>query len=204
MKQKNFIIAISSPSGAGKTSISKQLLASDPKLSLSISVTTREMRPGEVDGIDYFFVNPTEFKKMSQNNEFIEEAKVFDHHYASPKRHLLEMMNSGKDVLFDIDWQGAMTLKEKMPDKIVSIFILPPSLKELERRLRLRAQDSEEIVQNRMKKASFEISKYFLYDYVLVNEDFNKTLAKISAIITAERTKRSDFSGFVEKILNDD
>ena len=200
MKQKNFIIIISSPSGAGKTSLTKQLLKEDPNLALSVSVTTRAMRPGEIDGVDYFFINQTEFKKLSANNEFLEEAKVFDNYYASLKSYVSEKFALGKDVIFDIDWQGATQLKNNTKNHVVSIFILPPSLAELERRLKSRAQDSHETIAKRMDNAILEIGKYNLYDYVLINENFNETLRKISSIIEAERIRNTDYSGFINDI----
>lgn len=200
MKQKNFIIIISSPSGAGKTSLTKQLLKEDPNLALSVSVTTRAMRPGEIDGVDYFFINQTEFKKLSANNEFLEEAKVFDNYYASLKSYVSEKFALGKDVIFDIDWQGAEQLKNNTKNHVVSIFILPPSLAELERRLKSRAQDSHETIAKRMDNAILEIGKYNLYDYVLINENFNETLRKISSIIEAERIRNTDYSGFINDI----
>ncbi len=201
MKQQNFILIISSPSGAGKTSLSKQLLKEDPKLCLSISTTTRKKRPGEEEGKDYCFVETEEFSEMLLKGEFLENAEVFGNYYGSPKKYVLEKLDNGYDVLFDVDWQGAQALKEKLGSLVVSVFILPPSLEELEKRLKSRGQDSLEVVAHRMERAKSEISKYNLYDYVLINKDFDLTLSRILAIITAERLRRSDFSQFVDNMM---
>lgn len=202
MKQQNFILVISSPSGAGKTSISQQLLKDDPKLTVSTSVTTRPMRPGEKDGREYFFVDEKKFTQMQDNGEFIECAKVFENYYGSPKQSILDKLDAGYDVLFDIDWQGEQILKEKFGNRLVSIFILPPSLNELENRLHKRGQDTDEVIALRMARAKAEISKYHLYDYVLINKDFDKTLDRITSIIAAERLRHFDFSKFVEQIID--
>jgi guanylate kinase len=201
MKQENFILIISSPSGAGKTSLSRQLLKEDSRLCLSVSATTRKIRPGEVEGKDYYFIDIKEYKEMLLNKEFLEDAQVFDNYYGSPKKHIMDKLQEGKDILFDIDWQGAQTLKEKLGPLVVSIFILPPSMSELKRRLKSRGQDSDEVVDRRMERAKAEISKYGLYDYVLINKDFDKTLARISSIIAAERLRFFDFSKFVEDLM---
>ena len=200
MKQKNFIIVISSPSGAGKTSLTKQLLVNDKKLTLSISVTTRPKRPGEVDGKDYLFVSKEKFDQMHENDEFAEHALVYGNYYGSLKQQIIDKLNQGTDVLFDVDWQGAKSLKEKFNDQVVTIFILPPSLAELKTRLKKRAQDSDEVVESRMEKAKSDISKYNLYDYVLINQNFDLALAEISIIIEAERFKRRDYTKFIEEI----
>jgi guanylate kinase len=201
MKQENFILIISSPSGAGKTSLSRQLLKEDPRLCLSVSATTRKIRPGEIDGKDYHFIDMKQYESMLANDEFLEDAKVFDNYYGSPKKPVMDKLKEGKDILFDIDWQGAQTLKEKLGPLVVSIFILPPSLSELKRRLKNRAQDPDEVINLRMERAKAEISKYGLYDYVLINKDFDKTLARISSIIAAERLRFFDFSKFVEEMM---
>jgi guanylate kinase len=201
MEQQNFILIISSPSGAGKTSLSKQLLKADPRLCPSISATTRKKRAGEIEGQDYYFVEKPEFSEMLLKGEFLENAEVFDNHYGSPKKHVFASLANGRDVLFDIDWQGAQTLKEKLGSLVVSVFILPPSLQELEIRLNSRGQDSSEVIARRMERAKIEISKYDLYDYVLINKDFDKTLARISTIIAAERLRHFDFSQFVNDMM---
>lgn len=201
MKQQNFILVISSPSGAGKTSIVKEILASDPRFTHSISVTTRPKRPGEVDGKDYFFITEQEFLKMKEEDLLLEDAKVFGNYYGSPKQYVLDKISNGFDVLFDVDWQGAHNLKEKLGQLIVSIFILPPSISELERRLKMRGQDSDEVIAKRMSEARSEIIHYDEYDYVLINKDLDKTLARIKTIIAAERLRHFDFSKFVENIM---
>lgn len=201
MKQQNFILVISSPSGAGKTSIVKEILLRDPKFTHSISVTTRSKRAGEIDGKDYYFIKEAEFEKMKEEDLLLEDAKVFGNYYGSPKQYVLDKISNGFDVLFDVDWQGAHNLKEKLGSLIVSIFILPPSITELEKRLKLRGQDSDEIIVKRMSEARSEIIHYDEYDYVLINKDFDKTLTRIQTIIAAERLRHFDFSKFVEKIM---
>lgn len=202
MQQENFILIVSSPSGAGKTSIVKEILLKDKRFTHSISVTTREKRQGEIDGKDYYFVTPQQFEIMKTEDQLLEYAKVFDNYYGSPKQHVLDKMSNGYDLLFDIDWQGAHTLKEKLGELVVSIFILPPSISELEKRLKLRGQDSEEIIAKRMAQAHSEIIHYDEYDYVLINKDFDKTLARIQTIIAAERLRHFNFSKFVEKMMS--
>ena len=201
MKQQKFFLIISSPSGAGKTSIAKKLLQTDKQFVSSISVTTRAKRPLEVDGEDYFFITPEQFEVMQNADQLLESAKVFDHHYGSPKQHALDKITSGYDVLFDIDWQGAHILKEKLGSLVTSIFILPPSLEELENRLRSRGQDSNEVIEKRMAQAHSEMIHYSEYDYVLINKDFNKTLDRIHTIIAAERLRHFDYSKFVDEIM---
>ncbi len=181
---------LSSPSGAGKTSLSKKILELDNEISLSISFTTRPARPGENDGKDYFFVDNKIFGDMRDNNEFLEYAKVFDYYYGTPKKPILDTLINGKDVLFDIDWQGTQQLMNESKDDLVKVFVLPPSVEELERRLKERKQDGDEIIQKRMSRASDEISHYAEYDYILVNDDFDETIKNIKAILDAERLKR--------------
>lgn len=182
-----FLIIISSPSGAGKSTLSRMIIQNDQLIRLSISATTRAQRPQEIHGQHYFFVEENEFDKI----EFLEHAKVFNHKYGTPKKMVDDELRNGNCVLFDIDWQGARQIKEKFDaDSVVSIFILPPSMQELERRLRARAQDKEEVVQNRMKEARAEISHYEEYDFILVNDDLNNTYQKIRAIVEAKRVAR--------------
>lgn len=185
------MLVLSSPSGAGKTTLSRRLLEIDRKISLSVSATTRAMRPGEEHGKDYHFVTQDQFLGMVAKDEFLEHAMVFGNRYGTPAHLVNDALTDGRDVLFDIDWQGTQQLKEKMRDDLVSIFILPPSHDELERRLRTRASDSEDVVAGRMAKAADEISHWPEYDYVIVNTDLDKALADVQAILNAERLKRT-------------
>jgi guanylate kinase len=188
-----FLIIISSPSGAGKSTLCSMTIQNDPLIKLSVSATTRSKRPQETHGQDYYFVSQEEFERMQKDAEFLEFAKVFNNHYGTPKFLVENELKKGKCVLFDIDWQGARQIKEKFnSDSIVSIFILPPSMQELERRLRARASDSEEIVQDRMEKARNEISHFDEYDFVLINDDLNGTYQKIRSIIEAKRAARQN------------
>lgn len=207
--RRGLMFILSSPSGAGKTTLSRALLAryKDAKahesLTMSVSVTTRKPRPGEVQGKDYFFVNHEEFLDMVSEEDLLEHAKVFDYHYGTPADFVNGNIENGTDVLFDIDWQGTRQLTEKARNNVVSVFILPPSMQELERRLRARAQDSDEVVASRMSKAKAEISHWSEYDYVLVNHDFEQTLEKIDTILKAERLKRvrqKGLSDFIAKL----
>ena len=189
-KHKGVMLVLSSPSGAGKSSICRALLNLDKNLYLSISTTTRKKRPNEVSGIDYNFVTLDEFEyKLSQNN-FIEHAKVFNNFYGTDKSIVENKINEGKDLLFDIDWQGAQQLREKMREDIVSVFILPPSKKELERRLKERGQDTDEVVKERMSEATAEITHWAEYDYVIINEDLNLSVKTGLGILHSERMKR--------------
>lgn len=194
--RRGLMFILSSPSGAGKTTLSRALLerynnaGKHESLTMSISVTTRKPRPGEVQGRDYFFVSHEEFLNMASAEDLLEHARVFDYHYGTPADFVNKHIENGTDVLFDIDWQGTRQLTEKARNEVVSIFILPPSMTELERRLRTRAQDSDDTVAKRMSKAASEISHWQEYDYVLVNHDFEQTLEKIDTILKAERLKR--------------
>lgn len=184
------MLVLSSPSGAGKTTISRRLLELEPGLSMSVSATTRPKRPGETAGRDYHFVDKTEFGLMINRAELMEHAKVFGHYYGTPRKPVEDTLAGGKDVLFDIDWQGTQQLAESARDDLVSVFILPPSIGELERRLKRRAQDSDDVVAARMAKASDEMSHYFEYDYVVVNRDVDRSVQQVQAILHAERLKR--------------
>jgi guanylate kinase len=190
-ERRGVMLVLSSPSGAGKTSLSRELLKNNTNLFLSISYTTRPARPSEVDKSDYCFVDDKKFNKMLENNEFLEHAKVFDHYYGTPKAPITEALDSGKDILFDIDWQGTQQLMNSLQDDLIKVFILPPSAKELEKRLLKRNQDTDVIVKKRMSKASNEISHYAEYDYIIINEVFDDSLRKIEAILIAESLKRS-------------
>ena len=190
-ERRGVTLVLSSPSGAGKTSLSRKLLERNKKLFLSISCTTRPPRPGEINESDYFFIEESKFNEMQKNNEFLESAKVFDHYYGTPKKPIMDALDSGMDILFDIDWQGTQQLMNSLQDDLIKVFVLPPSAKELERRLLQRNQDSDEIVKGRMSKASNEISHYAEYDYIIINENFEESLSKIESIIIAEGLKRS-------------
>ncbi len=197
------MLVLSSPSGAGKTTLSRMLLESDNLISMSVSVTTRKPRPNEVDGKDYFFVSPEKFESMVTSGEFLEYATVFGNRYGTPKKAVLDALVSGRDVLFDIDWQGTQQLRQ-LPGDLASIFILPPSHEELERRLRQRASDSEEVMKERMSQAAAEISHWAEYDYVIVNDDLLSASEKIRAVLHAERSKLSRATGvadFVRKLI---
>lgn len=189
--RRGLCFVLSSPSGAGKTTISRKLLATDNELSLSISCTTRAPRPGEVDGKDYFFVSKEKFREMVNKDEFIEHAEVFGNFYGTPRAFVEGQLTLGKDIIFDIDWQGTEILTQKMPSDVVSVFILPPSMMELERRLRERNQDDEETVRKRMKKASREISHWDDYNYVILNTDLDQSMRDVENILKAERLKRT-------------
>ncbi len=194
------MLVLSSPSGAGKSTISRELLKRESDLSMSVSMTTRPKRPGEVDGKDYFFVDRATFAAKVEAGEFLEHATVFENSYGTPKAPVQRVLKAGGDVLFDVDWQGTQQLGQSAPQDLVSIFILPPSLAELERRLRDRAQDSDDVVQKRMAKAASEMSHWAEYDYVIVNDDVETSVRRVRAILAAERLKRErqvGLSGFV-------
>jgi guanylate kinase len=184
------MLVLSSPSGAGKTTLSRMLLEADRNIELSVSVTTRPQRPGEVDGRDYRFIDLRRFEAMVKSAQLLEWAEVFGYHYGTPRRPVEKALKAGRDVLFDIDWQGTQQLSEKARDDLVSVFILPPTAKELERRLHRRAQDSHDIIGARMAKAAGEMSHWPEYDYVIVNRDKGDAFAELRAILAAERLKR--------------
>ncbi|MBN8817683.1 MAG: guanylate kinase [Sphingomonas sp.] len=196
-KRRGLLFVLSSPSGAGKSTISRKLLADDDGLTMSVSATTRAMRPGEEDGKDYHFVDLATFKDMVGNNEFLEWAHVFDHRYGTPREPVEGMLEAGHDVLFDIDWQGAQQLYQLAGGDVVRVFILPPSMVELERRLRGRRTDSDEVIERRMARAHSEIAHWDGYDYVLVNDDADACFAKVRTILHAERLKRSRQTGLI-------
>lgn len=196
--RRGLMLVLSSPSGAGKSTIAKEILTRDSNIAMSVSMTTRPKRPGEVAGRDYHFVDKADFNLMVNRREFLEYAKVFDNYYGTPSEPVLEALAAGRDVLFDIDWQGTQQIAEQARDDLVSVFILPPSTTELERRLKKRAQDSLEVVARRMSKASDEMSHYAEYDYVLVNHDIEQSVARAMAILTAERLRRERMVGLGE------
>lgn len=203
LQRRGVLFVLSSPSGAGKSTIARRLLESDSHLKMSVSATTRPMRAGEVDGVDYHFVNLEQFRAMVHDHEFLEWAHVFNHRYGSPKKPIYEMLDEGLDVLFDIDWQGAQQLYQTCGGDVVRVFVLPPSMPELEARLRKRATDSEDVITGRMSRAAAEVSHWDGYDYVLVNDDIERCFAEVQDILRAERLKRSrqaGLIGFVRKL----
>jgi guanylate kinase len=198
--RRGLMLVLSSPSGAGKTTLSRLLLRSDRSVELSISVTTRPKRRGEINGRDYHFIDRARFDAMVADGELLEWAEVFGNWYGTPRGPVLKALQSGRDVLFDIDWQGTQQLREKARTDLVSVFILPPTAKELERRLKRRAQDSRSVIGSRMAKAAGEMSHWPEYDYVVVNRDKRQAFAELRAILSAERLKRErqiGLSGFV-------
>ncbi len=192
------MLVLSSPSGAGKTTMSRRLLAGDVNLTLSVSVTTRPRRPGEVNGTDYFFVDRDRYDAMLAAGELLEHADVFGHFYGTPRAEVEAGIAAGRDVLFDIDWQGTQQLKQSAREDLVSVFILPPSTAELERRLRGRAGDPEDVIAARMAKAADEISHWAEYDYIIVNEDIDTSVARVTAILAAERLRRERQTGLTD------
>lgn len=190
IQRRGLLLVMSSPSGAGKTTLSRRLLAADPMITMSVSVTTRQPRPGEVHGKDYHFITHEEFGRLRDRGDLLEYAEVFGNFYGTPKRPVMDALQAGRDVLFDIDWQGTQQLGAAMEEDLVRIFILPPSAEELRERLIGRAQDSASTVAKRMAKASAEISHWPEYDYVIVNDDIGAASAEIEAILTAERLRR--------------
>lgn len=198
LNRRGLMYVLSSPSGAGKTTITRELLKNNEDVTISVSATTRARRGGEVDGRDYFFVSTDDFRTMVENGEMLEHAKVFDNYYGTPRGPVEEALESGKDVIFDIDWQGTQQLAEIARDDLVTVFILPPSRGELEKRLRSRAEntlESEEQIRGRMSKASDEMSHYLEYDYVIVNSDIEEAITKAQLILEGERLKRRRIVG---------
>lgn len=201
--RRGLMLVLSSPSGAGKTTISRALLQRDSGIAMSVSATTRPPRPGEVDGVDYHFMPVDRFRAMVESDEFLEHAKVFDNYYGTPRAPVERELQAGKDVLFDIDWQGTQQLAQNARTDLVSVFVLPPSVEELERRLRGRNQDSEEVVAKRMAKAADEMSHWREYDYILVNNDVEESVRNVEAILRAERLRRdrlAGMTGFVARL----
>jgi guanylate kinase len=188
--RRGLMLVLSSPSGAGKTTLSRALLDADPNVVLSVSVTTRPPRPGEVDGRDYQFIDGRQFDAMIGDGELLEWARVFDYDYGTPRRPVEAALAQGRDVLFDIDWQGTQQLREKARSDLVSIFVLPPSVEELERRLRSRAQDADDVIRGRMRKAAGELSHWAEYDYVVLNSNFEQAFTEVTSILAAERLRR--------------
>ncbi len=196
--RRGLMLVLSSPSGAGKTSIARSLLTRDKEIYMSVSATTRPMRPGEAEGKDYYFVDEEKFKTDMNKGLFLEYARVFDHYYGTPLGLVQKLLSSGCDVLFDIDWQGTQQIKAKARDDLVSIFVLPPSTAELEKRLITRAQDSAEVVASRMARAADEMSHYPEYDYIIVNHDLDQSIDAVHTILKAERLRRSRQASLTE------
>jgi guanylate kinase len=201
--RRGLMLVLSSPSGAGKTTLSRRLLEVDPSVALSVSVTTRKQRPGETDGRDYHFINAARFDAMVEKGELLEWAEVFGNRYGTPRALVQDTLVRGRDVLFDIDWQGTQQLREKADRDLVSIFVLPPSIPDLERRLRTRAQDSDDVIQARMAKAADEMSHWAEYEYVVINNEIDQAFAEVRSILAAERLKRerqTGLSDFVRRL----
>jgi guanylate kinase len=201
--RRGLMLVLSSPSGAGKTTLSRKLLGTDPGVDLSVSVTTRKQRPGEVDGRDYHFIDAARFDAMVKGGELLEWAQVFGHRYGTPRAPVEAALVKGHDVLFDIDWQGTQQLREKADHDLVSIFVLPPSMADLERRLQSRAQDSNEVIRARMATAADEMSHWAEYDYVVINTDVDRAFREVQTILAAERLKRerqTGLSDFVRRL----
>ena len=198
LKRRGLMLVLSSPSGAGKTTISRLLLEIEDDLTMSVSATTRRKRPGETEGKDYYFTDNQDFGERVNRGELLEHAKVFDYYYGTPRAPVERALSAGRDVLFDIDWQGTQQIYEQAGDDLVRVFILPPSTRALEARLRARAQDTDEVVARRMSEASSEMSHWQEYDYVIVNDDLEKSLQQVRAILAAERLKRTRQIGMGE------
>jgi guanylate kinase len=203
VERRGLMFVLSSPSGAGKTTLSRLLIKQTPGLKMSVSATTRPMRPGEVDGRDYLFVDKPRFEQMVKDDELLEWATVFDNSYGTPRAPVEAALSAGQDVLFDIDWQGTQLLREKAREDVVSVFILPPSAADLEKRLHSRAQDSDEVIRSRMSRASHEMSHWAEYDYIVINHDIDEAFTEVQSILKAERLKRErriGLAGFVRNL----
>ena len=203
VERRGLMFVLSSPSGAGKTTLSRMLVSETPALQMSVSATTRAKRPGEVDGKDYFFVDQSEFDAMLAKNELLEWATVFGNRYGTPRAPVDAALASGSDVLFDIDWQGTQQLRSRSPNDVVSVFILPPSVAALEQRLHTRAQDSDDVIRGRMKEAGDEMSHFDAYDYIVVNDNIGIAFEAVKSILRAEQLKRDrqvGLSGFVQTL----
>ena len=195
LERRGLMFVLSSPSGAGKTTLARELMSKVSGLQMSVSVTTRAMRPGEVEGRDYYFIDKPRFDAMVKGDELLEHAPVFDYFYGTPRAPVEAALAAGHDVLFDIDWQGTQQLREKASDDVVSVFILPPSAADLEKRLHTRAQDSDEVIRGRMSRASHEMSHWAEYDYIVINRSVEEAFGEVKSILKAERLKRNRRSG---------
>src|SRR6266480_4713163 len=202
VERRGLMFVLSSPSGAGKTTLSRLLIERMPGLKMSVSATTRPMRPGEVDGRDYHFIDKAKFEQMVKRGELLEWATVFNNRYGTPRAPVESALSAGQDVLFDIDWQGTQQLREKERADEVSVFILPPSAADLEKRLHTRAQDSDEVIRGRMDRASHELSHWAEYDYIVVNQNVDDAFAEVQSILKAERLKRARQIGLTEFVRN--
>jgi guanylate kinase len=198
VRRRGLMFVLSSPSGAGKTSIARRLLEIEPELTLSVSVTTRPKRRSEVDGVDYRFIDQATFDAMIADSELLEHAVVYGHGYGTPRAAVEQALAGGRDVLFDIDWQGTQQLREVARDDMVSVFILPPTMAELERRLWQRAEDSETVVKRRLAQVAADVTHFAEYDYVLINSDFEESIAQVRKILAAERLRSHRQSGLTE------
>jgi guanylate kinase len=201
--RRGIMVVLSSPSGAGKTTLTRKLLKENPDMAMSVSATTRQPRPGETEGEDYYFISKNKFTDMVDEEEFLEHAKVFDNYYGTPRAPVEQALGDGRDVVFDIDWQGAQQLTQAAADDLVKIFILPPNMVELEKRLRTRAQDSDDVIAKRMSKSENEISHWPEYDYVIVNENVDVAMDELRTIVAAERMRRRRqpwLGGFVKSL----
>lgn len=197
LHRRGLLFILSSPSGAGKTTLSRMLLAADPEIKLSVSATTRPPRPGEEDGVHYHFVSDAKFDQMVEEDDFYEWAEVFGYRYGTPKGAIRAALKDGQDFLFDIDWQGTQQLYQKDQQDVVSVFILPPSLAELRRRLEARAQDSSEVIDSRMERARAEISHWAEYDYVVINDNVDECFDRVREVLDAERMRRTRQTGLI-------
>ena len=201
--RRGLMLVLSSPSGAGKTTLSRKLLEADPAVELSVSVTTRKQRPGEVDGRDYHFIDPARFEAMVERGELLESAQVFGNRYGTPRAPVEAALANGRDVLFDIDWQGTQQLRDNTAPDLVSIFVLPPSMSDLEQRLRHRAQDTDDVIRARMATAANEMSHWAEYNYIVINTDIDRAFKEVQTILAAERLKRerqTGLSDFVRRL----
>jgi guanylate kinase len=195
VERRGLMFVLSSPSGAGKTTLSRLLIDRVAGLKMSVSATTRPMRPGEIDGRDYWFVDPSRFESMVRQDELLEWANVFDHRYGTPRAPVEAALSAGQDMLFDIDWQGTQQLREKAGEDVVSVFILPPTAADLAQRLHSRAQDSDEVIRRRMSRASHEMSHWAEYDYIVINHNIDAAFAEVQSVLEAERLKRRRRTG---------
>jgi guanylate kinase len=206
IKRRGLLLILSSPSGAGKSTLTQTLVREDPSIKLSVSVTTRPKRQSEIEGVHYRFITPADFEKMCARDELLEFAEVHGNHYGTPREAVEQALAAGQDVMFDIDWQGTRQVCEKLRDDVVSVFILPPSMRELKARLERRAEDSDEVIARRLDNARQEIAQWGNYDYVLVNDDLQTTFDNLKAILSAERLRRLRQAGmerFVEALLQE-